>query len=375
MKCISVGDMSMKFVNTEQLKTGMRIARPIYNKKGVLLYERDSKLTDAAINSIKNFGLIGIFILEPAEPCPPMSDEDIEFERFQTVQVYAIEEELKEIVNSRRTRKIDQIVAAIVKNYGHLSHKINFTQNLRSKEDFVYKQSLNVAILAALMCHRMNVSVEDFNDCITACIVHDLGKIMIPESLLKGEDEESLERIYETSQTTGFDFIETVFSSNPNIRRICQQTQRTLQELKYGEVNDKIKLVTGARVMIVAEVYDSMTAMSAVGGPRSEVVALRHLYEHPEVFHPKAVEALVESINFLAPGTSVELTSGEKALVISVNSYDILHPMVLVFNSNQIVDLSDRNMYDDLEIADIMKTMDNRYIMDEDTLKKYGISK
>ncbi len=131
----------MKFVNTEQLKTGMRIARPIYNKKGVLLYERDSKLTDAAINSIKNFGLIGIFILEPAEPCPPMSDEDIEFERFQTVQVYAIEEELKEIVNSKRTRKIDQIVAAIVKNYGHLSHKINFTQNLRSKEDFVYKHS------------------------------------------------------------------------------------------------------------------------------------------------------------------------------------------------------------------------------------------
>jgi len=365
----------MKFVSTEQLKTGMRIARPIYNKKGVLLYERDSKLTDAAINSIKNFGLIGIFILEPAEPCPPMSDEDIEFERFQTVQVYAIEEELREIVNSKRTRKIDQIVAAIVKNYGHLSHKINFTQNLRSKEDFVYKHSLNVAILSTLMCHRMNVSVEDFNDCITACIVHDLGKIMIPESLLKGEDEESLERIYETSQTTGFDFIETVFSSNPNIRRICQQTQRTLQELKYGEVNDKIKLVTGARVMIVAEVYDSMTAMSAVGGPRSEVVALRHLYEHPEVFHPKAVEALVESINFLAPGTSVELTSGEKALVISVNSYDILHPMVLVFNTNEIIDLSDRNMYDDLEIADIMKTMDNRYIMDEDTLKKYGISK
>ena len=364
----------MKFVNTEQLKTGMRIARPIYNKKGVLLYERDSKLTDAAINSIKNFGLIGIFILEPAEPCPPMSDDDIEFERFQTVQVYAIEEELKEIVNSKRTRKIDQIVTAVIKNYGHLSHKINFTQNLRSKEDFVYKHSLNVSILSALMCHKMNVSVEDFNDCITACIVHDLGKIMIPEALLKGEDEESLERIYETSQTTGFDFIETVFSSNPNIRRICQQTQRTLMQLKNGEVDDKIKLVTGARVMIVAEVYDSMTAMSAVGGPRSEVGALRHLYDHPEVFHPKAVEALVDSINFLAPGTSVELTSGEKALVLSANSYDILHPMVLVFNSNQIVDLSDRKMYDDLEIADIMKTMDNRYIMDEDTLKKYGIS-
>ena len=95
---------------------------------------------------------------------------------------------------------------------------------------------------------------------------------------------------------------------------------------------------------------------------------------HPEIFHPKAVEALVNSINILAPGTSVELTSGEKALVLSVNPQDVLRPMVLVFSSNQIVDLSDRRMFDDLEIADIMKTMDNRYVMDEDALKKFTFS-
>ena len=365
--------LRMRFVKTEELKNGMRIARPIYNKKGVLLYERDSKLTDAAINSIKNFGLIGIFILEPAEPCPPMSDEDIEFERFQTVQVYAIEEELREIINHKRTKKVDNIAAAICKNYGHLSHKINFTQNLRSKEDFVYKHSLNVAILSALMCHKMNVQIDEFNDCILACIVHDIGKLMIPESLLRGESDEELEHIYETSQVTGFDFIETVFSSNPNIRRICQQTQKTLAEFKSGVPTEKIKLVTGARVMIVAEVYDSMTAMSASEGPKSEVEALRYLTSNPEIFNKKAVEALVESINFLGPGTSVELTSGEKALVLAVNPSDVLRPMVLIFNTNEMVDLSNRDLYDDLEIADIMKTMDNRYVMDNDALNKLGM--
>lgn len=363
----------MKFVNTENLKTGMRIARPIYNKKGVLLYDRDSKLTEGAISSIKNFGLIGIFILEPAEPCPPMSDDDIEFERFQTIQVYAIEEELREIINSKRTKKIDMIVAAIVKSYGHLNHKINFTQNLRSKEDFVYKHSLNLAILCALMCHKMNVPVEEFNDCITACLVHDIGKLMIPDGVLRSASEEELEGIYEASQANGFDFIESVFSANPNIKRTCYQTYKTLQEFKAGQISDKIKLVTGARVMIVAETFDSLTAMSAAGEPQSEVKALRYLLDHPEIYNKKAVEALVDSINFLAPGTSVELTSGEKALVISVNPYDILRPMVLVFSTNEIIDLSNRRLFDDLDIADIMKTMDNRYIMDEEALKKYGI--
>ncbi len=364
----------MKFVKTADLRNGMRIARPIYNKKGVLLYERDSKLTDAAINSIKNFGLIGIFILEPAEPCPPMSEDDIEFERFQTIQVYAIEEELREIINSKRTKKLDTIVAAVVKNYGHLNRKINFTQNLRSREDYVYKHSLNVAILSAMMCHKMNVQVDEIEDCITACIVHDIGKLMVPDSLLKGETEEKIDEILEASQANGFDLLDSVFSANPNIRRISQQTQRILAEFKEGKITEKQKLVTGARIMIVAEVYDSMTAMDANEGPRSEVEALRHLVGHPEIFHPKAVEALVNSINILAPGTSVELTSGEKALVLSVNAQDVLRPMVLVFSSNQIVDLSDRRLFDDLEIADIMKTMDNRYVMDEDALKKFTFS-
>ena len=68
----------MIFVKADELKKGMRLAKPIYNKNGVMLYERDSRLTEQGIISIQNFGLIGIYVLEPAEPVPPMSAEDIE---------------------------------------------------------------------------------------------------------------------------------------------------------------------------------------------------------------------------------------------------------------------------------------------------------
>lgn len=35
----------MIFVKSEDLKYGMRLAKPIYNKTGVLLYERNTRLT------------------------------------------------------------------------------------------------------------------------------------------------------------------------------------------------------------------------------------------------------------------------------------------------------------------------------------------
>ena len=123
----------MIFVKRDDLKTGMRLARPIYNKNGVLLYERNSRLTAQSINSIKNFGLIGIFVLEPAEPVPPMTQDDIDFERFQTVCVFSIQEGLDRIIQTWRYAKIETLTSHVIKNYGHLDRKISFVQNLRSK--------------------------------------------------------------------------------------------------------------------------------------------------------------------------------------------------------------------------------------------------
>ena len=63
----------MKFYKPEELKVGMRLAKPIYSKQGVLLYDRDARLTDTSIDSINKFGLLGVMILDPAEPLPPMT--------------------------------------------------------------------------------------------------------------------------------------------------------------------------------------------------------------------------------------------------------------------------------------------------------------
>ena len=51
----------------------------------------------------------------------------------------------------------------------------------------------------------------------------------------------------------------------------------------------------------------------------------------------------------------------------------MLRPMVLMFKDNTIIDLADMDLYEDLEIKDIMKTLDNRHVMDMDLLKRNGI--
>jgi HD-GYP domain-containing protein (c-di-GMP phosphodiesterase class II) len=362
------GSGQMIFVKISDLKNGMRLARPIYAKTGVLLYERNSKLTSQAIESIKSFGLIGMFILEPAEPVPPMTQADMDFERFQTMNTFSIKEELEKIKKTGHPSKIQIIVSNIIKVYGHLDKKINFVQNLRSKEDYIYKHALNVSILCTLMASYMNVKVSDQNECVTAAIIHDIGMLLVPQELLDKEDKDDDDiRTITAARTKGYDIIESAFSSHPNVKRICLQTA------SKADSRENVKMVDGAKILAVADTFDSMTAMQLDKPPASEVAAIKYLIENPEKFDKESVDALTRTINILSPGVSVELNTGDKALILAENQENILKPMLLNFRNNTIMDLSNEIDYGDVSIVDAMKTMDNRCIMDTKTLAKYGV--
>ena len=159
------------YVKAEDLKVGMRLARPIYNKRGILLYGRNDKITRQGIESVKNFGLIGLYVLEPAEPLPPMSVEEMQFERFQTMEVFRLRDELNAIMAGKEPTQLMQATNDLLKQFGNLYHKINFNQNLRSPEDYVYKHALNVAILSALISHRAGFGLMEQSEVVVAALI------------------------------------------------------------------------------------------------------------------------------------------------------------------------------------------------------------
>ena len=363
----------MLFVKTEDLKVDMRLARPIYNKKGVLLFDRNTKLTRAGIDMVRNFGLFGIYILEPAEPLPPMSPDDFEFERFQTMGVFAIQEELERIRMDRKQQKLQNIANMIIRGYGRQDHKINFYQNLRSGEDYLYKHSLNVAILCALISHHMNLYLEEQLLVVTAAIVHDIGKMNLPKEIVCATDlEPSQQSQVDSALAAAGELMEYALVDGIAVKRVCLQAERIKKLINNAaNGNENLKFVTGAKILAVANRYDEMTGMNLNGAARSEVMAIKELQSLPQVYDPKAVAALVHSIKILFPGVSVELNTGEKALVLVENPQNILRPVVLCFRDNSIIDLSIK-VNSDVVIVDIMKTMDNRYIMDIEKLKELG---
>lgn len=364
---------SMLFIKTEDLKAGMRLAKPIFSKTGVLLYDRDTKITEKGILSVKNFGLIGLYILEPAEPLPPLSDEDREFERFQTMSVFSLRDDLKLIQQNKKTKNLIGLSQSIIKNYGNLSDKINFFQDIRSAEDYIYKHSLNVAILAALIANKLRLEAPRKLEIVLTALIHDIATLDLKPNLInkfEGFDEKEIEEIRK-SRAEAIHSVESNNETTIKTTKMLTQIHRGLDEL-YNTKNDVFpRLSVDASIVLVAETYDTLTSMRLNKNPISEISAVRTLLSMPKAFPPEIVHAMTKSIFILPPGLCVELTNGEKGLIINENEDDIERPMVLGFAKNQIYDLNNHRIYKDIQIADVMKTMDNRFVIDRSLLEEY----
>ncbi len=332
----------MRFVRTDELKKGMRLARPVYNRNGVLLFDRNTKLTKQGINSIQNFGLIGIYILEPTEPLPPMTAEDAEFERFQTMSVFGIKEDLQNISKGNAPNNINNLSNIIIKNFAKKNYKANFQQNHRSNEDYVYKHSLSVAIISTLMCVRLNLQYDDIKNVIYAALVHDVGKSNI----------EAMDA--------------TIFNAEVK-RLVAQKYELENESMSIDEMQTYPQL---ARILQAAEEYDSLTAMKLGEEPVSDIVALRKMQAEGR-YSEDIMNALLSSLRILAPGVCVELSNGTSGLVIRGNNKDVFKPMILCFNDNQVYDFEQTEVSSAVQIDDVMKSLDKRVKIDPDIIEEY----
>lgn len=369
----------MQFIRSAELRPGLRIAKPIYNKDGVLLYERNSRLTIPAINSVRNFDLIGIYILEPAEPVPPFTKEDLEFEQAQTIYLFKLKDLFEKVYKREPFENLDLLVNDILKRYGSLTHRVNFNQNLRSAHDFMYKHATSVAILTTMIGQHIDMPEEDFKSLITAALLYGFGYRFLSKNIMDKEEEFSeydnkskqgaLEKgiSYLNVSTVPISYLSKairvaeyyILSSNP--------------ERKIEHPTEDILLL--AEILKVAVEFDMMTGMIMGHKPESEIVAMNSLRERKNEFNETIVNILAQCIHIIPTGASVDLNNGEKAVVLVENQKNYMQPVILRLRDNNVYDLSDPVVNRRIQILDIMKTMDNRIEIDVETIKQFKADK
>lgn len=357
----------MLYLKVEDLKLGMRLAKPIYTPSGVLLYNRNTPVNQRVIEHVLALKLYGLYVLEPAEPLPPMSDEEIEFERFQTVSCNMLQEIFDVALHNHQSKNAEILCTDILKRYGNLKHKIYFVQNIRSPQDFIYKHCLNVAILCAIIASKFNLDRKEIYYLINAGFYHDIGKVLAPSELINKPGKLSYDElnIVRNAELNGFETIKNNYDLPAGIRRYISQLKIELcNKMPELETRDQ-KLLLGTKILKVADMYDTMTAMRVYREPTSEYSSVKFLLDNYHDYDENVVNALIDSIHILPPGACVELTNGKKGIVLKENEFYRLRPSVLCFDNQTVYELGNRKVYNEVQIKDIMKTMDNRFVISD----------
>ncbi len=364
----------MKYLQINELKEGMRIAKPIYNKKGVLLFGRGATLRQSSITNIESLNLFGLYILEPTEPVPPVSEEEEEFELFEATSSYILTEGLADVLAGALPKKIESLAIDIQKRFGSLYDKINFLQTIRNPDDYVYRHSLNVAILTALITSRLKMTRNDQYYLIISALLHDIGKLLCPPEILNksGKLTDDELKTIRTCEMDGYNLIRENMMLSANIRRyFVQMSEELMHRMHDNAPESEHRILLGTKILKIADLYDILTAMRVYKKPMSEFSAISYMLNREEEFDENIVDALIESIHVLPVSACVELTNGEKGLILSENESNPFRPLILSFDKNIVYDLSHRKVYDEVRIKDILKTMDNRFIMSPELVEKY----
>jgi hypothetical protein len=204
-----------------------------------------------------------------------------------------------------------------------------------------------------------------------AALLHEVGKLMLVKE--KGEailnqiedDDELLKQAHQT----GISLLSSAYEMNEEVRAIVSEALRTIDGREDKDISK------AANILYVAYAYDVLTAMHLNREPDSGVIAIRYLMNERNGFDKETVKALIDSIHILPAGSCVELSNMEKGVVLRENNDNILRPMVLGFWNNQVYDLYYDDVYQKIQIKDIMKTMDNRFVMDQKLVNGYmGLS-
>lgn len=192
--------------------------------------------------------------------------------------------------------------------------------------------ALNVTLISMLMGRTFGLGETDMLDLGVGALMHDIGKIDLPDRLRYREDHFSAAemRLYEEHVAFGL----------AHARKMALTPGATLVVAQHHEHADAsgfpLKLNTDrmtplARIVALVNRYDRLCNPNIAAKALTPHEALSMLFAQSKTkFDTAILGAFIKMMGVYPPGSAVQLTDDRFALVVSVNSSRPLKPRVLV---------------------------------------------
>lgn len=364
-----------KYCRTEDLKPDMVIAADVRSRSGQVIVKEGTVLTDRLIFRLKFYSIEQALVTIPAptdkaaepadarpsaEPAQPIEKPDMqapsysqkvvrskEFMDFQIMYsrvIGAYRNVFDGFVFRQETPDYELLLSLTKDLYARCKTSLelfDMLHNMRSLEDSVYAHCLNVALISRRLGRWLKFSREDL-DTVTLCgILHDIGKLSIPDEILnkpgKYTDEEFA--LVRTHPQAGYRLLSSL-PLNPQVKMaaLCHHERCDGSGYPNGIKQNGINTFTG--IVAIADVYDAMTAARSYRAPLCvfEVIA-NFEKDGLSKYHPQLILTFLSHIANTYQSNRVMLNDGRTANIVMLNEKRLSRPIVQ-FTDGSCLDLT-----------------------------------
>lgn len=208
---------------------------------------------------------------------------------------------------------------------------------LKNADDYTYMHSVAVCALMLATARQLGLSEDYIRLAGIAGLLHDVGKLTIPDSILNKPQKLSdteFERVKLHPEAGG-----AILRQSPDVDAlvldVCLHHHEKADGSGYPHRLAGNQISLFAQMGAVCDVYDAVTSNRPYNRGWDPAEAIQRMSTWKGHFDQRVFQAFVKSVGIYPVGALVRLESGRLAVVIEQNPKSLLTPKVRVFFSTR----------------------------------------
>lgn len=330
-------------IKVSSLKPGVKLGKDIYTSDNILLLPRGSIITTEKLEVFDHRNIKEIFIMEAS---PRVKSEkkfaDVYVDSLNAVKCFMFEAKLG------KPLEVGEIGDAVDMLLQQVFDEIDLFKQMRmmkAKDDYLFTHSVNVSLLCILIGRWLKCDEKVIKNLGVAGLLHDIGKIFIPDEILNKPDRLTDEEFEDIKKHTllGYNLVGQNEGISPDIANAVLMHHERLDGSGYP-IGKGTQMGFYASVVAVADVYDAITSNRTYSSKQSPYTAAEILWaESFGKLDARISRVFYDKITNFYMGNEVLLSNNEKGVVVYINPTQPTRPIVMV--GDLFYDLStDRNL-------------------------------
>lgn len=305
----------------DYIRPGTVLAKEVYDIDGRILLAAGATLTDRNLASLRERGVVNLFVANPQIELPPVDEVIEETVRLKTVKSV---KKIFEGVNKKGIFDLPEeskkMVVSIIKDIMADKSVVLHLAHIDRHQDDLFAHSVNVSILSVMTAVSIGrYEPRELYKIAIGAMFHDIGYSFMPKRAGAAEPTREEAEALKAHTNYGFELLRRVREFPLLAAHIAYQHHERADGTGYPRKLTGQDIHPYARIVALANEYDNLVT----GRFNKKGMAAHTAYElivatSTSLFDPEVAEAFLAKIALYPLGAFVRLTNGDIGVVTGV---------------------------------------------------------